>query len=278
MKRKFSESCPIGIVGCGCRVVKTDASSTKHVSSACYYFYPNMMRNLLEIPIVPIRFRLRCLWPLLAFFLSSLAGVRDVGCAQRGPEEASRLRRSKRFYAQGMQALQRGDLPAAETAFNKVLRLAPSSAEAHNSLGWVLQAEEKIEPAIREFQAAINFKPDFPQAHINLANAFLRSGNRAGATSRGKRGCSPVPIRLRGSTHSGTSVRRIRVTCLRQSRKCGMPLRSSQTARSFTMIWARSWCRQGLSTAAYNEFSKALEPRAWLRDRAPASGRAALPR
>jgi len=102
-----------------------------------------MMRNLLEIPIVPIRFRLRCRWPLLALFLFSLAAFGTpavLSAAQKSKPPAQ----VEEIYAQGMQALQRGDLPAAETAFNKVLRLAPSSAEAHNSLGWALQAEGKL--------------------------------------------------------------------------------------------------------------------------------------
>src|SRR5713226_4987093 len=137
------------------------------------------MMNFLKTPIVRVGFLPPSFRPLVAFFLSSLAafGPSVLSAAQKAKPPAQ----AEEIYAQGMQALQRGDLPAAETAFNKVLRLAPSSAEAHNSLGWVLQAEGKIEPAIREFQAAIKLKPDFPQAHINLSNAFLRSGSRAGA-------------------------------------------------------------------------------------------------
>jgi len=126
-------------------------------------------------------------WSFVLRSWAPFVGVLLVAVTAFGSSALSAAQKSKppsqveAIYAQGMQALQRGDLPAAETAFNKVLRLAPSSPEAHNSLGWVLQAEEKIEPAIREFQAAIKLKPDFPQAHINLANAFLRSGNRGGA-------------------------------------------------------------------------------------------------
>ncbi len=180
-EKKFSESCPIGIVGCGCRVVKTDASSTKHVSSACYYFYPNMMRNLLEIPIVPIRFRLRCPWPLLAFFLSSLAafGTSAVLSAAQKSRPPSQV---EEIYAQGMQALQRGDLPAAETAFNKVLRLVSGCDQIQTR---------------------------FPAGAHQPGQRFFATWKSRRRTSRGKGCCSFVPIRLRNSTHTCTRVRRI---------------------------------------------------------------------
>jgi len=56
-----------------------------------------------------------------------------------------------------MQALQRGDLPAAETAFNKV---CPSSSSAEATTRWLgVAGERKNRTAIREFQAAIKLKP-----------------------------------------------------------------------------------------------------------------------
>src|SRR6266849_3750962 len=103
-------------------------------------------------------------------------GKRRKNLTQSAPSTAQQTKapaQAEAIYAEGMQALQRGDLSTAETAFEKVLRLAPGSAEARNSLGWVLLAQEKIDPAIREFQAAVRLKPEFPQARINLANALL---------------------------------------------------------------------------------------------------------
>jgi len=142
------------------------------------------------------------------------------------------------IYAQGIQALQRGDLAGAETAFNKVLRLAPSSAEAYNSLGWVLQAEGKIDPAIREFQAAIKLKPDFPLAHINLSNAFSAEWERPGALREAREAVRLAPsdsearrTLARGFDASGDLTSAIE--------ECAAPSRSSQTAQSFTTIWVR---------------------------------------
>jgi Flp pilus assembly protein TadD len=70
-------------------------------------------------------------------------------------------------YAQGVSALQRGDLAAARAAFEKVLHLVPNNPEAHNSLGWVLLAQGQTDDAIFHFRAALRAKPAFAQAHIN---------------------------------------------------------------------------------------------------------------
>src|ERR1700758_368060 len=76
------------------------------------------------------------------------------------------------IYSQGMAALAKGDLNGARESFEKVVRLAPSSPEAHNSLGWVLMEQGQIDPAIAQFRSALKLKPNFVQAHVNLANAL----------------------------------------------------------------------------------------------------------
>ena len=100
---------------------------------------------------------------------------------QPGTKEADRIAQANSIYGRGMLALQQGDLKAARAAFEKVIRIVPNSPEGHNSLGWVLLAEEQIEPAIRQFHTAIQLKPDFPQAHINLANAFASKSDAPSA-------------------------------------------------------------------------------------------------
>src|SRR5258708_19265749 len=87
---------------------------------------------------------------LFVAFLGAF-GLQPLSVAQKTKPPAE----AEVIYAQGMQALQQGDLLAAQTAFEKVLRLAPGSAEAHNSLGWVLLAQEKIDPPIPQFHPAI---------------------------------------------------------------------------------------------------------------------------
>ena len=75
------------------------------------------------------------------------------------------------IYGQGITALQQGDLATAKADFERVVAIQPRSADAHNSLGWVLLAQKQVDPAIKQFGAALDLRPDFFQAHINMANA-----------------------------------------------------------------------------------------------------------
>src|SRR4029450_10776786 len=92
-----------------------------------------------------------CIWPL------TVTGQNSPGSADA-------------IYRQGMKALQGGDLTEARSAFEQAVKLAPRSPDAHNSLGWVLNAQGQAHDAVAEFQTALRLKPDFLQAHINLAN------------------------------------------------------------------------------------------------------------
>src|SRR6202030_482801 len=125
---------------------------------------------------------------LICFLLPwVLLGQDSSAQNKRHPTQADEV------YAQGMSALQQGDLGTAQAAFEKVVRIAPSSPEGHNSLGWVLLAQERIEPAIREFRAAVRLQPDFPQAHINLANAYMRKGDMQNALRESREAVRLVP-------------------------------------------------------------------------------------
>src|SRR5207245_6976868 len=119
--------------------------------------------------------KLAAVW--LCFFALPLA----IFGQNTGDQKNHRSARIDSIYSQGMLALRRGDLVSARVAFEKAVRLAPRSPEAHNSLGWVLLAQGQLEPAIPHFQTALQLKPDFPQAHINLSNALVQKGDLEGA-------------------------------------------------------------------------------------------------
>ena len=57
---------------------------------------------------------------------------------------------------------------AAARSYRKVLALAPSFAEAHNSLGSILQARGESDQAIAQFRAAVEAEPGFAAAYVNL--------------------------------------------------------------------------------------------------------------
>ena len=85
------------------------------------------------------------------------------------------------LYNQGVRSLQKGDLAAARAAFEKVVRLAPNAPEGHNSLGWVLLKTGNLDEAVAQLRAAVKLKPEFVEAHINLANALAASRKSEGA-------------------------------------------------------------------------------------------------
>ena len=79
-----------------------------------------------------------CLTVLLIFSASGLLIWGQVRPSKaRQPADS----RAESIYSQGMAALNKGDLNGARASFEKVVRLAPSSPEAHNSLGWVLMEQ-----------------------------------------------------------------------------------------------------------------------------------------
>jgi tetratricopeptide (TPR) repeat protein len=70
------------------------------------------------------------------------------------------------------------DLAEVETLLRKSISLDPRLADAHLQLGALLQDQHRDQEAIPEFQAAVQFKPDDPNAHYRLAEAYLRAGDK----------------------------------------------------------------------------------------------------
>src|SRR5882672_1441184 len=97
------------------------------------------------------------------------------------------------LYRQGLAAVKRGDLLHARTAFEQVVKLAPTSPEGHNSLGWVMFSQGQTEEAISQVRVALRLKPNFPAAHINLANALARNGNLSEAETEAREAVRLVP-------------------------------------------------------------------------------------
>src|ERR1700732_4088944 len=132
----------------------------------------------------------------LAVTFAVISGVVSHGAlsAQTGvPAQADVAIQANAEYGRGVNALQRGDLAGARAAFEKVLRLVPSSPEGHNSLGWVLLAQGQTEEAIVHFRAALRAKPAFAQAHINLSNALVQKGDREGAVLQARDAVQETP-------------------------------------------------------------------------------------
>jgi tetratricopeptide (TPR) repeat protein len=60
--------------------------------------------------------------------------------------------------------------------FSEALRIAPKNALTHYCLGVVLVGLGQDEKAIEHLQAAIDFDPQYMEAHFQLANLLMRGG------------------------------------------------------------------------------------------------------
>src|SRR5438552_3669670 len=120
-----------------------------------------------------------------------LCGVIALNCAAQSASsaKADAASRASTTYQHGMSALQKGDLVSARADFEKVVRLAPSSPEGHNSLGWVLLAQGEIDSAIVHLRSAVKLNPDFALAHMNFSTALYRKGDLAAALREARRLC-----------------------------------------------------------------------------------------
>src|SRR5262249_39522437 len=68
------------------------------------------------------------------------------------------------------------DEDGAISCFRKAIALDPRYANAHISLGNVLQAKGKVDEAIACYREAIRLEPDYADVHCHLGRALLQKG------------------------------------------------------------------------------------------------------
>jgi tetratricopeptide (TPR) repeat protein len=91
------------------------------------------------------------------------------------------------------------DFPGAVKQFEEALKYKPNFPEAHEELGEVFLTLGKWDPALAEFRAAIRLKPAFPEAYCGIGLALKRKGDFDGALKAYR-----AALRLRpqdGETH-----------------------------------------------------------------------------
>src|ERR1700675_3593617 len=98
---------------------------------------------------------------LAAALLLELSLAASSECQTPHEPTVQAVQRADSLYSQGMDELQKGDLAAARVVFEKVVLLLPSSAEAHNALGFVLLTQGDVAKALQHLRTAARLKPDF---------------------------------------------------------------------------------------------------------------------
>jgi tetratricopeptide (TPR) repeat protein len=76
-------------------------------------------------------------------------------------------------------AVQIDELAIALEASRRALEIDAASAETQYNRGWLCQATGRYAEAIPAYEAAIAARPDYAQAHVNMAFALLGSGDFA---------------------------------------------------------------------------------------------------
>jgi rhomboid protease GluP len=84
---------------------------------------------------------------------------------------------------QGRNALQGGDVAAAEALFRQAVARDGSSAEAYFYLGVTLSQQDRFAEAAEAYQAVVRLRPAMAEAHWNLALAYVKLNRPADAVA-----------------------------------------------------------------------------------------------
>ncbi len=95
--------------------------------------------------------------------------------------QSSALQQADHAYRNGLAALNRGDLHAAQASFAEVVRLDPAAEQGHSALGAVLVRLGQLSAGTRELELALHINPQDHSAQENLALAYQQTGAYAKA-------------------------------------------------------------------------------------------------
>ena len=87
---------------------------------------------------------------------------------QQPPASAPQRSLSASAFQSGVEALSRGDLPAAAQMFDDLVASEGGSAEVRNNLAVVLAERGQIDAAAEQLRRALELRPDYQRARLNL--------------------------------------------------------------------------------------------------------------
>ena len=88
-----------------------------------------------------------------------------------------------RLFAIGVAAHRAGDMPAARSAYERVLALAPNDVDALNNMGVLLAASRELDGAESMLRRAVRLSPRHTGAWNNLGTVLAQRGQSADAIS-----------------------------------------------------------------------------------------------
>jgi tetratricopeptide (TPR) repeat protein len=115
---------------------------------------------------------------LVSLFMPNLAGIVSPAIAQAAitakPSPAA-------LFAEGKQAMQRGEWMKAEADFRRVLVLDPNSGAAHTNLGVVFMRQKRWDEALVELNQAKKLTPHEPGVLLNIGLVYYRKNDFSSA-------------------------------------------------------------------------------------------------
>jgi tetratricopeptide (TPR) repeat protein len=84
---------------------------------------------------------------------------------------------TRQVFEHGQQALNSGDLTAAEKAFRQVLEAEPNNVGAHGNLAVVYMRRREWKPALAELHAAERLAPNVPGIRLNIGLIHFRQAD-----------------------------------------------------------------------------------------------------
>jgi tetratricopeptide (TPR) repeat protein len=141
------------------------------------------------------KLRRPCLSPCLAAWIALACGT-----APSAPSPAARPDLAASLVWLGEQALEAGDLAAAEERFARALEADPASPAAHVGLGRTALARDDLAGAEDHFAQALAQQPGSVDARLGLARAARRAGRPAQAREHLERALDADP--WRAETHA----------------------------------------------------------------------------
>jgi Tfp pilus assembly protein PilF len=100
---------------------------------------------------------------------------------------------SEKLFAAGVQALKAGQLDEAEKTFLQLLRQGGKASFVHHNLGIVYQQQNAHEKALWQFREAIRLQPDFGEARLLIGYSLLSLGKTAEAGRELERAVKLLP-------------------------------------------------------------------------------------
>jgi hypothetical protein len=90
----------------------------------------------------------------------------------------------RKQFTEGLEALDRGDLAVAARKFTTLVQAQPDCPEAHNNLAVVQVEQGLLREAVVELRRALELRPDYDRARVNLQRAQMLLAQQAGPTPR----------------------------------------------------------------------------------------------